>query len=261
MKPAHFYCIIASFLFILSAASMLPRQPNDYIFLPIRYAEATSHHHNNHTPPTSGHVNNNSNIKHFHPPAHSILVCCAWNSQFTNGELRYKTVGGNTAERQALNAAVDTWMKSVKGLKLTQVAGKKSTADIIVGFQNSAASGSSTIGSKSSYGDTVGQTTTYFDGSGYIDRVLVNIATSAFGNTFTTAQLKQIAMHEIGHTLGLGHANFNGDLMSPVINHESGAISKCDISGVFEANQQNLAGSSSVIPVTPSHPQQDRVNC
>ena len=89
----------------------------------------------------------------------------------------------------------------------------------------------------------------------------MNIATSAFGNTFTTAQLKQIAMHEIGHTLGLGHANFNGDLMSPVINHESGAISKCDISGVFEANQQNLAGPSSVIPVTPSHPQQDHVNC
>jgi Matrixin len=259
VKAAFFYGMIASFLFILSAASMLPRQPNDYIFLPIRYAEASSHHHNNHTSPTSGHANNNSNIKHFHPPAHSILVCCAWNSQITNGELTYKTIGGNTAERQALNAAADTWMKSVKGLKLTQVSGKKSTADIIFGFQNSAASGSSTIGGKSSFGDTVGQTTTYFDGSGYVDRAFVNIATSAFGNSFTTAQLKQIVMHEIGHTLGLGHANFNGDLMSPVINHESGGISKCDISGVFEANQWNLAGSGT--PVTPSHPQQDRVNC
>jgi hypothetical protein len=261
VKQAHLYGIIASFLFILSAASILPRQPNDYIFLPIRYAEATSHHHNNYTPPTSGHANNNSNIKHFHPPAHSILVCCAWNSQLTNGELTYKIIGGNTAERQALNAAADTWMKSVKGLKLTPVSGKKSIADIMVGFQNSAPSGSSTIGSKSSYGDTVGQTTTYFDGSGYINRVLVNIATNAFGNTFTTAQLKQIAMHEIGHILGLGHANFNGDLMSPVINHESGGISKCDISGVYQANQWNLAGSGSGIPVTQSHPQQDRVIC
>lgn len=240
---------------------MLPRQPNDYFFLPIRYAEATLHHHNNHTPPTNAHANNYSNIKRFHPPAHSILVCCAWNSQFTYGELTYKTIGGNALEHQALNAAADTWMKNVKGLKLTQVSGKDSTADIIVEFQNSVTSGSSTIGSKSSYGDTVGQTTTYFDGNGFVDRALVNIATGAFGNTFTSAQLKQIAMHEIGHTLGLGHANFNGDLMSPVINHESGTISKCDISGVFEANQLNLADSGSGIPATPSHSQQDRVNC
>ena len=135
---------------------------------------------------------------------------------------------------------------------MTQVYGKKDIADIMVGFQIAPLMAAVYIGSKSSYGDTVGQTTTYFDGSGYINRVLVNIATSAFGNTFTTAQLKQIAMHEIGHILGLGHANFNGNLMSPVINHESGGISKCDISGVYQANQWNLAGSGSGIPVTPS---------
>ena len=66
-------------------------------------------------------------------------------------------------------------------------------------------------------------------------------------------------MHEIGHTLGLGHANFKGDLMSPVINQESGSISKCDISGVFDANQWKLAGSG--VTLTPFHPQRDHVNC
>lgn len=232
---------------------------NDHIFYPIGYAEAASHHRNNHTPPTSDHANITNNIKHVNPLPHSILVCCAWNSQFTNGVLTYKISGGNTGERQAVNSAVNTWMQSVKGLKLIQVPGK-SSSDIIVGFQSRAADGSSSgVGSTSSYGDTVGQTSTYFDSSGYIDRALVTIATTAFGNSFSSTQIKQIAMHEIGHTLGLGHANFKGDLMSPVINQESGSISKCDISGVFDANQWKLAGSG--VTVTPFHPQQDHVNC
>jgi len=232
---------------------------NDHFFSPIGYAEAASHHRNNHTSPTRGHANTNSNIKHFHPLPHSILVCCAWNSQFTYGELTYKILGGNTGERQAVNSAANTWMQSVNGLKLIQVPGK-SSSDIIVGFQSKAASSSSSgVGSTSSYGDTVGQTSTYFDSSGYIDHALVTIATTAFGNSFSSIQIKQIAMHEIGHTLGLGHANFKGDLMSPVINQESGSISKCDISGVLDANRWKLADSG--VTVTPFHPQQDHVNC
>jgi Matrixin len=230
---------------------------NDHFFSPVGYAEAASHYRN--IPHTSDHANYNSDIKHVHPLPHSILVCCAWNSQFTNGELTYKILGGNTGERQAVNSAANTWMQSVKGLKLIQVPGK-SSSDIIVEFQSKAASSSSSgVGSTSSYGDTVGQTSTYFDSSGYIDHALVTIATTAFGNSFSSPQIKQIAMHEIGHTLGLGHANFKGDLMSPVINQESGRISKCDISGVLDANQWKLAGS--LVTVTPFHPQQNHVNC
>jgi hypothetical protein len=232
---------------------------NDHIFSPIGYVQAASHHRNHHTPPTSDHVNSNSNIKHVNPLPHSILVCCAWNSQFTNGVLTYKISGGNTGERQAVNSAANTWMQSLKGLRLIQVSGK-SSSNIIVGFQSrGAAASSSGVGSVSRYGDTVGQTSTYFDSSGYIDHVLVTLATSAFGKSFPSPQIKQIAMHEIGHTLGLGHANFKGDLMSPVINQESGSISKCDISGVLDANKWKLVGSG--VTLTPIHPLQDHVNC
>jgi len=254
VNPIQLYGV--SFLLVISASSMLL---NDHIFSPIGYVQAASHHRNHYTPPTSDHVNSNSNIKHVNPLPHSILVCCAWNSQFINGVLTYMISGGNAGERQAVNSAANTWMQSVKGLKLIQVPGK-SSSDIIVGFQSRAAAGSrGGVGSTSSYGDTVGQTSSYFDSSGYIDHVLVTIATTAFGNSFSPPQIKQIAMHEIGHTLGLGHANFKGDLMSPVINQESGSISKCDISGVFDANQWKLAGSG--VTVTPFHPQQDHVNC
>jgi len=223
---------------------------NDHIFSPIGYVEAASRHHNNHTLPTSNRV---------HPLSHSILVCCSWNSHFTNGVLTYKILGGNSGERQAVNSAANTWMQSVKGLKLIQVVGK-SSSNIIVGFQSRDTAGSSgSVGSTSSYGDTVGETSTYFDSGGYIDHALVTIATMAFGNSFSSNQIKQIAMHEIGHTLGIGHANFKGDLMSPVINQESGSISKCDINGVIDANRWKLAGLG--VTVTPSHPQEDHVNC
>jgi predicted Zn-dependent protease len=46
----------------------------------------------------------------------------------------------------------------------------------------------------------------------------------------------QIA-HELGHALGLGKANFNGDVMSPAINDQSRQLSQCDINAVNEANQ------------------------
>jgi predicted Zn-dependent protease len=44
-----------------------------------------------------------------------------------------------------------------------------------------------------------------------------------------------IAKHEIGHAYGIGHTNFIGDLMSPVLT-DSTDISQCDISGIEEAN-------------------------
>jgi predicted Zn-dependent protease len=149
-------------------------------------------------------------------------------------------------------------MKTINGLNLVQVS-KNIAADIIVGFRSAANQNSNSgIGTTSSFGDTVGQTSTYFDSSGYIDHAVVTIATAAFGNNIPSSQLKQIAMHEFGHTLGLGHANFNGDLMSPVINPTTGGISKCDINGVMHAEQW-LAGSD--VNGTPSHPQGDQVNC
>jgi hypothetical protein len=86
----------------------------------------------------------------------------------------------------------------------------------------------------------------------------VTIATAAFGNNIASSQLKQIAMHELGHTLGLGHANFRGDLMSPVINPGTDGISKCDINGVMHAEQW-LAGAG--VNGTPTLPQVEQVNC
>jgi predicted Zn-dependent protease len=175
-----------------------------------------------------------------------------------NGQLTYKITGGTKSERQAVNSAADAWMKSVNGLSLVQVP-KYNPADIIIGFQSGAEHNSGNgIGTTSTFGDTVGQTSTYFDSGGHIAHAVVTIATAAFGNNIASSQLKQIAMHELGHTLGLGHANFRGDLMSPVINPGTDGISKCDINGVMHAEQW-LAGAG--VNGTPTLPQVEQVNC
>lgn len=64
-------------------------------------------------------------------------------------------------------------------------------------------------------------------------------------------------MHEIGHALGIGHANFIGDIMAPAINYEKAAISSCDINAVSSANQWRLAGPG----IAPQPPPLDHINC
>ena len=98
--------------------------------------------------------------------------------------------------------------------------------------------------------DTVGQTLTSVDNTGLISNAITTVYESAFGSPFNKAQIKQIAMHEIGHALGIGHASFKGDLMSPVLNDEIGTISRCDVSAVLAANQWEL-GASGTIPHAP----------
>jgi hypothetical protein len=221
-------------------------------------AESKHHNSNKNLTPSINHSMHSARIMHPHQPVHSLQICCGWNPQSTNGQLSYKVIGGTKPERQAVNSAASAWMKRINGLNLIQ-ASKNISADIIVGFQNAADQNSgSGIGTTSRFGDTVGQTSTYFDSSGYIDHAVVTIATAAFGNNIPTSQLKQIAMHELGHSLGLGHANFNGDLMSPVINPTTGGISKCDIDGVMHAEQW-LAGYD--VNGTPSQSQGHHVNC
>lgn len=64
-------------------------------------------------------------------------------------------------------------------------------------------------------------------------------------------------MHEIGHALGIGHANFKGDIMAPAINYEKVSISSCDVKGVFSTNEWNLVNSGT----SPQPLHQDHVNC
>ncbi len=171
-------------------------------------------------------------------------------------------IGSDPPSRQAVVEALNEWASNVNGLQFTEVSDIKS-ADIALNFQNEGNGGGSHnqgngLGSirGSGHTDIVGETILHGT-NGLINNAQITIAKKAFGSSFGTSLIKQIAMHEIGHALGIGHANFIGDIMAPAINYEKVAISRCDINAVSSANQWRLVDSG----IVPQPPHLDHVNC
>lgn len=65
----------------------------------------------------------------------------------------------------------------------------------------------------------IGLTTTHSDNRHIKTLVTITLGTRTIeGNTFGDTDAQNIALHELGHTLGLGHSNYTGDVMYPVYN-------------------------------------------
>jgi predicted Zn-dependent protease len=174
-----------------------------------------------------------------------IQVCCTWNKELTGGVLTYKIDGANSELKHTVLNAIDHWNANIKHLNLKLVpasSGDANKADIQINFKTKASKiKTDSSASKLSTNDVPlvagGKSVSSFDNNGFITSVKITLAKTAFGSTLSTRGIEQIALHELGHALGIGHANFKGDLMSPIVNDEKSSISQCDLRAVKQANR------------------------
>ena len=161
----------------------------------------------------------------------SIQICCAWGEKLADGSLTYKISGSDSDIMQAVRTAIEDWDYKIIGLELDEINKKKKEADIEVSFEKDGE-------------EIAGQTVNNFNGFGLIDNVEMTISKNAFGRDFDTKTIEQIAKHEMGHALGLGHANFGGNLMTEQVNDGTGTIDECEIKSVYEANHWKFKDGS-----------------
>ena len=172
----------------------------------------------------------------------SILICCTWGDKLIDGKLTYSFKGKADSEhKEAVRAGIKEWDDKIKPLQFVEISGtdeQKQYPDIQLKFIKDG-------------DDIAGQTITSFNTFGFIDNNLITISRGAYGKAFDRETIEVIAKHEIGHALGLGHANFDSNLMAIMITEGAETISTCELEGVLQANHWKFIDNNNMPPHIP----------
>lgn len=189
-----------------------------------------------------------------------LQICCAWSDKISDGVLEYsisEEVDGKSI--QLVRNAIQDWDLLIANLVLVE-RDNDDDADIEIGFSDN---DEDADGEEYDYGGSVaaGVTRLGFDNEGFIDSVEVTLSGGVFDNQFQDTALEQIAKHEMGHALGLGHANFDESLMFVSTGSRTRDVSNCEITGVLAANHWILAEGGSGNNDGPEYPDAHFVVC
>lgn len=162
-----------------------------------------------------------------------IQICCTWGYELADGVLTFAfdDDDGDDDIKDAVRSAVSSWNNELTGIKMVETDDSKE--DIKISFKND--------GKK-----IAGKTVNYFDGYGFIRQSHITVSEESYDRDFSSSQIEQITLHELGHVLGLDHANFKGNLMTERVDIGSPTISSCEIEGVNIANAWKINGGNTM---------------
>jgi predicted Zn-dependent protease len=189
-----------------------------------------------------------------------LQICCSWSDKISDGVLQYSISDEvDDDNKQIVRNAIQDWDLSIDNLTFVDNKDPEK-ADVKIGFSDS---DEDADGEEFHYGESLaaGLTKLTLNDKGFIDRVDVVFSGSIFDNKIDESELEQIVRHEIGHVLGLGHANFDDSIMFENIDSKTRNISDCEINGVIEANHWKLANSSDENNHGPERPDMRYIEC
>ena len=164
-----------------------------------------------------------------------LALCCAWGRILDDSELTYSVRSADPVSAEVVRQAVREWDADLPALRFVELP-PDAPADVAITYQPAP-------------GRTQGQAVTSFTSQGLIRHVDVTI--EGLPAPANAGGLLQIAKHEFGHALGLGHANFEGNLMSAAVSPEPQPIEPCVLRGVVEANGWKLLSLRAARPARP----------
>jgi predicted Zn-dependent protease len=181
----------------------------------------------------------------------TIQIYCTWGHDLRDGILIYYTdTEGSTKQLQdEVRNAVQEWDRNLDSLALEETSNKKN-GDILIEFQEE-------YEGNGEEKRVVGQSISTFDNSGFIDNVQITVYRGTSEYKFDEGIVQRIVEHELGHALGLGHANFDGNLMAEKVNDGTENVSECEVKAVLKANNWKLIADST----NPIMPEKNGIIC
>lgn len=185
-------------------------------------------------------------------PGNSIDIWFAWNGALNDSDgngvadVTYSIAGGASLDQATVRAAVEAWETALtdagKSFELNEVPSGDKTANIKIRLQGGG-------------GVIAGSAKANFDRNGFAKSVDLKITLKSFGVPSDQDTVGEITRHEMGHALGLSHANFD-DLMDPTVGGAN-TISACNVNAVVAAQHWKLVDGLN----TPHQPHVTHVHC